>query len=146
MSAVMTRAQRFDWWPYCVLLTGWLLLLAAYADTARSIVAIWNSSETFAHGYLILPISAWLIWQRRAALQVIPVRPFLPGAILLALCGAGWLLAELADVQVVRQYMLVGLLLAPVLIVLGRDISGAMAFPLLFVFLAVPFGEILSRR
>lgn len=142
MSAVLPITARRSWLPYGALLLVWLLLLALYADTARSIVAIWNSSETFAHGYLILPISAWLIWQRRAELQTLPARPWLPGAMLLALFGAGWLLAELADVQVVRQYMLIGLLLAPVLLLLGRDIALALAFPLLFVFLAVPFGEV----
>ena len=142
MSAVIPMTAQRNWLPYGALLVVWLLLLALYADTARSIVAIWNSSETFAHGYLIVPMSAWLIWQRRAVLQSLPLRPYLPGALLLVLFGAGWLLAELADVQVVRQYMLVGLLLAPVLVVLGRDVAMALTFPLLFVFLAVPFGEV----
>ena len=38
-----------------------------YFSTAYSLVEIWNSSETFAHGYIILPISLWLIWRKRAA-------------------------------------------------------------------------------
>ena len=48
----------------------WVLVIATalapfliYFDTARSIVSIWNSSETFAHGYIILPISLWLQYQ-----------------------------------------------------------------------------------
>src|SRR5437667_10021541 len=34
-------------------------ILAIYWQTAESIEAIWSRSETFAHGYLIVPISLW---------------------------------------------------------------------------------------
>lgn len=119
-----------------------LLLGIVYFDTARSIVSIWNSSETFAHGYVILPISAWLIWKRRAVLLARTASPFWSGLALLVLCGSAWLLAELADVQVVRQYAFVAMLPAAVLIILGGRLAAAMAFPLAFVLLAVPFGEI----
>jgi exosortase A len=113
-----------------------------YLGTARSIVAIWNSSETFAHGYAILPISLWLIWKRRAVLARMAPEPFWPALLLLAGCGFGWLLAELADVQVVRQYAFAAMLPLTVLAVCGRRISWAIAFPLAFVLLAVPFGEV----
>lgn len=118
------------------------VLLLLYFDTAHSIVAIWNSSETFAHGYIILPISAWLIWKRRAMLQARPAAPFWSALILLLMCGSGWLLAELADVQVVRQYAFVAMLPCAVLVILGGRMAAAMAFPLAFMLLAVPFGEI----
>ena len=42
-------------------------LLAWYGNTVHSMVAIWERSETFAHGFAIVPISAWLIWRRRHA-------------------------------------------------------------------------------
>lgn len=41
-------------------------ILAIYWSTAASIVAIWERSETFAHGYLIVPISLVLVWARRS--------------------------------------------------------------------------------
>lgn len=118
-----------------------LVIFAVYAETARSIVAIWNSSETFAHGYVILPISLWLIWRRRQELARIPARPFWPALLLLALCGFGWLLADLGGVQVVRQYAFVAMLPLMVLLIAGVEATAAMAFPLFFLLLAVPFGE-----
>jgi len=113
-----------------------------YLDTARSIVAIWNSSETFAHGYIILPISLWLIWKRRDALRSTAPAPFWAALALLMVCGAGWLLAELADVQVVRQYAFVAMLPIAVLAICGYRMAALIAFPLVFLLLAVPFGEI----
>ncbi len=124
------------------LLAALLAFFTIYADTARSIVAIWNSSDTFAHGYIILPISLWLIWRRRDVLANMTPTPYWPALLPLAAAGFGWLLAELGDVQVVRQYAFVAMLPLVALAVLGVRMSKAMAFPLLFLLLAVPFGEI----
>lgn len=142
-------AERAGGVPAASLLAPLLALGAAlaaicvlYLDTARSIVAIWNSSETYAHGYLILPLALWLVWQRRAMLAAVPLRPYWPGLALLLACVAAWLLAVLADVQVVRQYAFVALLPIAVLVVLGRPLATAIAFPLLFLLLAVPFGDV----
>jgi exosortase A len=113
-----------------------------YHDTARSIVAIWNSSETFAHGYAILPISLWLVWRRRENFAAIPVAPWWPGLGLLALAGAAWLLASVGEVQVLRQYAFVAMFPLTALAMLGPRLAGSLAFPLLFLLFAVPFGEI----
>ena len=115
---------------------------ALYAGTARSIVSVWNSSETFAHGYIILPISLWLIWRSRGNFAALPPTPFWPALALLAIAGAAWLLARMGDVQVVQQYAFVAMLPLIALGVLGRQLATSLAFPLLFLLLAVPFGEI----
>jgi exosortase A len=117
-------------------------VLLLYWGTAASMVSVWNSSETFAHGYAILPISLWLVWRRREVFDRIPAEPYWPALALLALCGAGWLLARAGEVQVVMQYAFVAMLPALALAVLGRRLAGALAFPLLFLLFAVPFGEV----
>ena len=113
-----------------------------YFATAKSIVDIWIKSETFAHGFIILPISLWLIWRRRANFTALPPTPYWPALALVALAGFGWLLARLGEVQVVQQYMFVAMLPLTALAVFGRRLAGSLAFPLLFVLAAVPFGEI----
>ena len=115
---------------------------ALYFGTVRSIVSIWNSSETFAHGYVILPISLWLIWRRRQNFSLYPPRPYAPALILLALLGAGWLAARLGEVQVVSQYAFVAMFPVAALALLGPRLAGSLAFPLLFLLFAVPFGEV----
>lgn len=115
-----------------------------YLGTANSMVRIWDSSETFAHGYVILPISLWLIWRRRATLAGMSPVPCWPAMLLLVGCGFGWLLADLADVQVVRQYTFVAMLPLVVLALLGWRFALLLCFPLLFLLLAVPFGEVFT--
>lgn len=113
-----------------------------YFDTVRSMVAVWNSSETFAHGYIILPISLWLIWQRRDQVRAFPLQPCWPALLLLGVLGFGWLLARMGEVQVVKQYAFVSMIPVVALAIFGRQRAAALAFPLLFLLLAVPFGEI----
>lgn len=118
-----------------------VLPLAAFPGTARSIVEVWNSSQAFAHGYAILPITLWLIWRRRHELAVVEVRPWWPGLALLLACSALWFIADVADAQVARQYALAAMLPATATTVLGIAAARVLAFPLAFLLLAVPFGD-----
>src|SRR5688572_22054036 len=118
-------------------------LLAWYFDTLRVMVQIWDSSETFAHGFVIAPISAWLIWQRRHELATLDLRPNLLLLPLLALVGFGWLLGELGGVGVVQQYAVVAMIPLLVWTILGNQVLLALAFPLFFLIFLVPFGEFL---
>ena len=67
-----------------------LALLAAYYPTVASMVSIWWRSETFTHGFLILPITLFLVWRKRHELARIPVRPA-PWTGAAALLAAGFL-------------------------------------------------------
>ena len=65
------------------------VILGIYHTTVESMVAIWNRSDTYAHGYLILPFSVYMIWKKRAMLSTIQYRPdYMPLSVLVGL-GAG---------------------------------------------------------
>ncbi|MDO8651009.1 MAG: exosortase A [Undibacterium sp.] len=138
----MIETRSSFYWKGFAIASALLAPFLVYFATAQSIVSIWNQSETFTHGYIILPISLWLIWKRRELILQMSPQPCWPALLALAGCGFGWLLAELADVQVVRQYMFVSMIPLSVIVVLGWRIAWAMAFPLFFLMLAVPFGEV----
>lgn len=122
-----------------VLCLFWILFW--YRDTATAMVTIWARSETFTHGFLILPISLWLIWRMRHTLAGYTPQPSLVWLSLIGLVGFGWLLGELAAVNAVTQLALVALLVLAVPALLGTRLAQAMLFPLGFLFFAVPIGE-----
>lgn len=129
--------------PKFILLAAALLVpCTLYFGTLNSMIAVWNSSETYAHGYAILPISAWLIWRKRRALSQTPVRPYWPALILIFCTGVIWLLSDVGEIQVLRQYSFVVLMPLLVLALLGLTIFRSLAFPLFFLMLAVPFGDV----
>ena len=113
-----------------------------FYGTAMSMVGIWNSSETFAHGYVILPISLGLIWRERAWFARLPARPWWPGLVLMAGAGAAWLAGRMGDVGVVMQYAFVAMMPLAALTLLGPQLAAKFTFPLLFLLFAVPFGEV----
>ena len=88
-----------------------LLACLVFHETVASMVAIWLRSDTFAHGFLILPISLWLVWRRRDQLAGAVARPQ-PLVLVLTVGGAVvWLLAHLVDVLVIQQLAFVGILI-----------------------------------
>lgn len=125
--------------PALLLCLAWILFW--YRDTAIAMVTIWTQSGTFAHAFLVPPISLWLIWRQRHALATLSPRASFPVLILLALAGFIWLLGDLAAVNAVTQLALVSLLVLAVPAVLGMRVAAAMTFPLAFLFFAVPIGE-----
>ncbi len=118
-------------------------IIAIYRQTAESIVAIWSRSETFAHGYLIVPISLWLIWTKRKEVARLAPSPDYLGFLLLVGLGLAWLAAAAGQVQIVQQYAMVAMIGAAVIAIAGRRVARVLAFPLGFLLLAVPVGEAL---
>jgi exosortase A len=117
------------------------LLLLLYRETTMSMVDIWSRSDTFAHGFLILPIAIWLVWTRRELLAAVQPEPAWWVALLIIPPGMAWLLAWLVDVVVGQQLALVAILIVGSWAILGHRLAGVLAFPLFFLFFAVPMGE-----
>lgn len=135
---------RSNWRLAPVLAIGICVLgiLALFWPTVASIVAIWIRSETFTHGFIVVPICLWLVWRRRETVASIPARPWWPGLAVIFAAGALWFLTSVADVLGLKQFALVFMLQAAIVTVLGTGIARATLFPLAFLLFAVPFGEI----
>ena len=145
MSAIPASLGLGSTWrtalPALLVLLGAIGLL--YRETAVAMVGIWSRSDTFAHAFMVLPISLWLIWRQREVLAALRPKPqpwLLPA---LLLVGAVWVMADLVMVNAAAQFAFVALLVLAVPAMLGLQVAWAILFPLLFLFFAVPFGEFL---
>ena len=121
-------------------LLGWFGL---YFDTISSMVNIWWRSDTFAHGFLIFPISIYLIWHKRQIFLDSYKHSNLWFFIILLGLSLLWMLAAVVDVQVIKQLTII--LMLPVIVgaLFGSKILKAYSFPLFYLIFAVPFGEFL---
>ena len=136
-AALATRAVAY----VCVAFALCAVLLMHLA-TIDAMVGVWLVSDTFAHGFVIPPIVGWMIWRRRRQLATLPVKPAPAALLALGALGALWLLSAVANVHVLQQYGLALMLGLTVLALLGGAYTRAIAFPLCYLLLAVPFGEI----
>lgn len=123
---------------------GCLLSIALYPDVWAAMVRVWSNSETFAHGFIALPCAAWMLWRRRDDWRGLPQKTWLPATIPLAACGLLWLVGRLGGVSSIEQFGAVGTIPATVLLLVGPQATRAIAFPLAFLFFAVPVGEFLT--
>lgn len=124
-----------------LLIIALALVSGIFHETAWSIVSIWLRSETYAHGFLIIPISLLLVWDKRQGLKVLIPKPSGWPLLLFFPIGFCWLVAHLVDTLVVQQFAFVAMLTVTIWAVLGHRITRYLAFPILFLFMGVPVGE-----
>ena len=127
--------------PTFVFLLFWILFL--YRETAVAMVTIWSRSDTFTHGFLVPPIVLWLVWRQRGVLALQVPHADFSAWVLVAVTAFLWLLGDLVAVNAVTQLTLVALLVLAVPATLGWTVARLIAFPLGFLFFAVPIGEFL---
>jgi exosortase A len=131
-----------------VLLALCAAVLVIHRETFLGMVEVWNRSDTFAHGWLVPFVCLWLVWRQRQALAaaVDGARPAASALLGVALAGLAWMVGEAAAVNALRQFAAVAMLVLAVPVVLGWRVASKVAFPLGFLFFAVPFGDFLMPK
>ncbi len=121
-----------------VLLLAWGLV---YQDALIGMEAIWSRSDTFAHGYFILPISLWLLWRDKTYLLASTVQATWLPIPLLAISLFVGLFAYAADINVLGQLSAVTSLIFLLWSLVGNKLAWRYKFPLAYLLFAVPMGE-----
>lgn len=114
-----------------------------YWGSLEAMAQIWWRSETYAHGLVVPPISLWLIWRERHRLAAFQPQSTYWFALPLACFVFCWLLGELTAVNALTQFSVIGIIILATMSLVGLSISKELAFPLLFLFFAVPIGDFL---
>lgn len=140
MSVDTEQTQRN--WHLAGLVLALLLLLTMvlYQQTLLHLISVWDQLRTgeYAHGYLVLLISVYLIFSSRRRLAVL--MPYSNYWALLAVLAVSllWAVGGLVDVEVVQAAALLLLVLAIVWVVLGNQVTAQLIFPILFISFAIP--------
>jgi Flp pilus assembly protein TadD len=87
-----------------------VVVLVMFWQTTWSMVQIWKNSGTYSHGFLILPVFLWLVWDRRLALSRLPIRPSWLALFGLAVTGLVWLIGDAASANVLTQFAVVAMM------------------------------------
>jgi len=124
-----------------VLLPVWLGIIAAFGSDWAAMAGQWWNSSTYNHVLMVPVIIAWLVWQRAPELaQLTPVR-WWPPLVFCAGAAFFWVLGAFAGLNLARQIGAVLLLVGATVCMIGPRASWALAFPLGYGLLLVPFGD-----
>ena len=130
-------------WNRCVLLL--LITVAAYFQTWADLWPFWeNKNATYTHGSLIAIIAIWLVWRARAALAQVPAVANPRVLSLVLALSAIWLLAARANIFVLYAMLWPVLAFAILWAGAGWRAASKLAFPLSFLYFAIPFWDYLK--
>jgi len=112
-----------------------------FAPIVYYMVRHWGQSQDYSHGFLIAPLSAYFIWERRKKLARTPIAPSWYGVIPLALGALALAIGRLGVEQMSMRVAFVLTLIGMQVLLLGIPMSRVLAFPLCFLFLMVPLPQ-----
>lgn len=107
-------------------------ILVVHAETVLQAVSVWNRSETYSIGWVVLPTLGYLLWHNRERIAMRPPVGSVFGVLLAILFSVVWLAADLMHIAEGRQLALIAMLCAVVLAAVGWN-----AFVVLMPFLAL---------
>lgn len=134
-----------DVWKQCLLwgAIGLAGILTLHSDTALRAIDLWSSSSAYNYAFLIIPISAYLVWEERSRLAALTPQASPLGLVVVFLFSISWLVADAVGVNEGRQLSLVGMIQGALLTVLGVRVFRLLLFPITYLWLLVPTGEFL---
>jgi exosortase len=133
---------------------AWLGTIAAviaafvlcYWTVFAKLVHDWAHDDNYSHGFLIVPLALYFVWERRARLAAVRPRANWFGLVVvvasLGMLIAGTLGAELF----VSRVSIIVLIAGTVLFAAGVDALRILAFPIAFLFLMVPLPAIIFNQ
>lgn len=128
-------------WPLACLAVLLLATVWLYGRTAWAMATIWSERDTYTHGFVVPLISFWLVWRMRHELAPLVPRPSALAWLLMVGPALLWLAGDLVAVNAASQFALMAQLVLCVPAILGWKLTRAMAFPLGYLFFAVPVGD-----
>jgi exosortase A len=121
-------------------------VLVAYLPVLRKLVYDWGHDDNYSHGFLIVPIALYLIWERREQLAAARPAPSIVG-LLIAIASLLVLVAgELGSELFLMRVSLIGVLVGTVLFVYGWEHLRVAWFPLAFLLLMIPIPAIIFNQ
>lgn len=110
----------------------------AFFPVWKRLIIIWYSSDQYSHGFLVVPISLYIIWQKKNILVKTPSRHSWWGLALVIFSLLLYLFAHFAEILTLSSFSMVLLLAGAIIYLYGFLIFKELLFPLVFLLFMIP--------
>ena len=118
------------------------VVISVYSQTFARIIDMWSIRD-YQYGWLVYPISFYVLAKKRDALALTQWRTSVWGVLLVVSLVLVWIMARAVGIQVVEFASATLLIFAAFFALAGTDAIRTTAFPLLLLLAAVPMGGFL---
>ena len=116
-----------------------------YGSVLPGFVRAWTNDD-YSHGFLVAPLCAYLVWQRRHRLAALEVNPSPAGLGVVLVSLLVFVTGELGAEMFLARVSFIGVVTGSVMFVLGTAQARALALPLGLAFLAIPLPALVFNR
>jgi exosortase len=131
-------------------LTAVALVVAGFALLYRQVivklVSDWYHDDNYSHGFLIVPLALYFVWERREKLRSLPVAPKAFGLVIVAGSIMVLIAGILGSELFLTRISILGTIVGVVLFLLGWQHLRALTFPVAFLLLMIPIPAIIFNR
>lgn len=125
-----------------ILLVASVLIAAcfvlAFHSTLSGLLNAWATSEDYSHGFLIIPISLYLIWRKRQELATLKIYSSKSGLAIIVIALSLYLFSKLGGIATLASVTMVFTIFGIVVYLYGYEVTKRLAFPLFFLFFMIP--------
>lgn len=120
----------------------WIVLggtfLAAYLPAINRLIRAWASSDDHSHGFAILPLALYILWQKREALRSAPLQGSWIGLMVALVSLIFYVVALKGEMLTITSVSMLFFLWGGVIFLFGFAIFRVCLFPLLILFFMIP--------
>lgn len=120
-----------------------LMLVVLYVPVFRGLIDGWNIKPEASHGYLILPISLFLVWQNRERLTQYEPEGEKLGLVLILSGLSLYFVGVIAEISTLSNISLLFNVFGILLSILGRKITRVLIFPVIFLVFMIPVPDVI---
>lgn len=117
-----------------------------YGGVVSGLVRQWSSDDNYSHGFFVIPLAAFFVWERRETLLRAPARPSALGAVLVAGSLLLWVAGTFGAELFLTRVSLIGVIAGSILFIWGRDHFRTLLFPTAFLLLMVPLPALVFNQ
>jgi len=118
------------------------LLLSAFCFTFfpvwKKLINLWLNSDEYSHGFFIVPLSMYIIWEKKDKLSTLPIKGSMIGFIVSFLALLFFLIGHIGYIETLKSLSMILFIAGSILFLSGFRMFKELLFPICILLFMIP--------